>query len=202
MSNRDCIHGRSNSPRNPALRMPIFGDASRIHDTVNRMPGITSGMIESAKNRRLNGVLVRSFIQASEVPRQSEKIEVPIANWTELKNSRKVSALKYAVRKFSSVKTAGRLAVCGVRKLCHNKKTSGTSDSQHTSRIGMPISTHLESRLHRDALPASGKRETRVTASAMVPAAHRPTSVPIPKFAHTRGTLSCELRNQGTLATL
>ena len=39
-----------------------------IHDTVNRMPGITSGMIESAKNSVLNGVLVRSFIQASAVP--------------------------------------------------------------------------------------------------------------------------------------
>ena len=48
--------------------MPIFGLASMIHATVNRMPGMTSGMIASAKNSVLNGVLVRSFIQASAVP--------------------------------------------------------------------------------------------------------------------------------------
>ncbi len=58
------------------------------------MPGITSGMIESAKNSCLNGVLVRSFIQASAVPRKSANIAVPVANSTELKNRRKVSALK------------------------------------------------------------------------------------------------------------
>ncbi len=74
--------------------MPIFGLASMIQATTNRMPGITSGMIDSAKNSFLNGVLVRSFIQASAVPRQSAKIAVPAANCTELKNSRKVSALK------------------------------------------------------------------------------------------------------------
>ena len=50
------------------LMMPIFGLASRIHATVNRMPGMMSGMIESAKNSVLNGVLVRSFIHASAVP--------------------------------------------------------------------------------------------------------------------------------------
>ncbi len=83
-----------NSHCSQTLRMPIFGLASMIQDTTNRMPGITSGMSESAKNSRLNGVLVRSFIQASAVPRQSEKIAVPVANCTELKNSRKVSALK------------------------------------------------------------------------------------------------------------
>ena len=44
---------------------PIFGLASMIHATVNRMPGMTSGMMASAKNSVLNGVLVRSFIQAS-----------------------------------------------------------------------------------------------------------------------------------------
>ena len=74
--------------------MPIFGLASMIQATVNRMPGITSGMIESAKNSFLNGVLVRSFIQASVVPRHSANSAVPAAYCTELKNSRKVSALK------------------------------------------------------------------------------------------------------------
>ena len=74
--------------------MPIFGDPSMIHDTVNRMPGITSGMMDSAKNSRLNGVLVRSFIQASAVPRPSASRAVPTAYCTELKNSRNVSALK------------------------------------------------------------------------------------------------------------
>ena len=73
--------------------MPIFGLASMIQATTNRMPGITSGMIESAKNSFLNGVLVRSFIQASVVPRKSAKTEVPAAYCTEFKNSRNVSAL-------------------------------------------------------------------------------------------------------------
>ena len=55
-----------NSACSARLMMPIFGLASMIHDTVNRMPGMTSGMIDSAKNSVLNGVLVRSFIQASD----------------------------------------------------------------------------------------------------------------------------------------
>jgi hypothetical protein len=84
----------SNSFCSIRLRMPIFGDPSMIHETVNRMPGITRGMIESAKNSRLNGVLVRSFIQASAVPRPSANTAVPAAYCTELKNRRKVSALK------------------------------------------------------------------------------------------------------------
>ncbi len=76
------------------LTSPIFGLASMIHDTVNRMPGMTSGMIASAKNSVLNGVLVRSFIQASAVPTTSESAAAPTANCSELSNSRAVSALK------------------------------------------------------------------------------------------------------------
>ena len=57
-----------NQPCSSALMMPIFGLASRIHDTVNRIPGMISGMIESAKNKALHGVLVRSLIQAKKVP--------------------------------------------------------------------------------------------------------------------------------------
>jgi hypothetical protein len=76
------------------LIRPIFGLASIIHDTVNRMPGITSGMIASAKNSVLNGVLVRSFIQASAVPTISANSAEPTANCTELKNRRAVSDAK------------------------------------------------------------------------------------------------------------
>ena len=83
-----------NSPCSATLSSPIFGLASSIHATVNRMPGITSGMIASAKNSFLNGVLVRSFIQASAVPTTSANTAVPAANITELKNSRTVSAVK------------------------------------------------------------------------------------------------------------
>ncbi len=74
--------------------MPILGLASMIHDTANRMLGITSGMIERPKNSFLNGVLVRSFIQASAVPRPSDSAAAPIANSTELRNRRKVSVLR------------------------------------------------------------------------------------------------------------
>ena len=74
--------------------MPIFGLASSIHATVNRMPGITSGMIDSAKNSFLNGVLVRSFIQASAVPTTSANTAVPVAKITELTNRPKVSPVK------------------------------------------------------------------------------------------------------------
>ena len=73
------------------LISPIFGLASMIHDTVNRIPGITSGMMASAKNSVLNGVLVRSFIQASAVPTTSANTAEPTANWTELTNRRAVS---------------------------------------------------------------------------------------------------------------
>jgi len=70
------------------LIRPIFGLASMIHDTVNRMPGMTSGMIASAKNNVLKGVLVRSFIQASVVPTTSASTPAPVANCSELRNSR------------------------------------------------------------------------------------------------------------------
>ena len=42
---------------------------------------MTSGMIASAKNNVLNGVLVRSFIQARPVPTTSESAAAPIANY-------------------------------------------------------------------------------------------------------------------------
>ena len=83
-----------NSDCRATLSSPIFGLASSIHDTVNRMPGITSGMIASAKNSLLNGVLVRSFIQASIVPRKSANTAVPAANTTEFMNSGMVSVVK------------------------------------------------------------------------------------------------------------
>ena len=73
--------------------MPIFGLARRIQATVNRIPGMTSGMRESAKKIDLNGVLVRSFIHASVVPTRNAKSEVPNANWIEVQNSRQVSLL-------------------------------------------------------------------------------------------------------------
>jgi hypothetical protein len=75
---------------------PIFGLPSRIHDTVKRMPGMTSGMSDSAKNSALNGVLVRSFIHASAVPMTKARIAVPVANLIEFQNSTQVSAEPYA----------------------------------------------------------------------------------------------------------
>ena len=60
--------------------MPIFGLARRIQATVNRIPGMTSGMMESAKKIDLNGVLVRSFIHARAVPSRNAKSEAPNAN--------------------------------------------------------------------------------------------------------------------------
>jgi hypothetical protein len=50
-----------------------------------------SGMIDRAKNSVLNGVLVRSFIHASAVPRTKAKSDAPSANWTEFQKSRSVS---------------------------------------------------------------------------------------------------------------
>ena len=67
--------------------MPIFGLASRIHATVNRIAGMTSGMSDSAKNSDLNGVLVRSFIHASAVPTTNAKSDAPTANRIEFQNS-------------------------------------------------------------------------------------------------------------------
>ena len=73
--------------------MPICGLASRIHEIVNRIDGMTSGMIDSAKKSALNGVLVRSFIHASAVPSRNAKIDVPAANCSDVQNRRSVSAL-------------------------------------------------------------------------------------------------------------
>jgi hypothetical protein len=58
------------------------------------MPGITNGMIASAKKSVLKGVLVRSFIQASAVPTTSESKAAPIENCRELKRRRALSLLK------------------------------------------------------------------------------------------------------------
>ena len=80
------------------MRAPATGrsSGSAIRPSI-RASGVSSiakarnGMIASAKNSFLNGVLVRSFIQASAVPRISAKVDVPAANTTEFTNSRKVS---------------------------------------------------------------------------------------------------------------
>ena len=77
--------------------MPILGLPNNIHATVNKMPGMINGIIDSAKNNDLNGVLVRSFNHAKNVPSVKANIEVPTANWMELKNSLRVSQLPYAV---------------------------------------------------------------------------------------------------------
>ena len=55
------------------------GLPSRIHATTNRMPGTTSGTSDSAKNSRLPGVLVRSFIHASAVPSTNATSALPAA---------------------------------------------------------------------------------------------------------------------------
>src|SRR5215472_6843014 len=129
-----------------------------IHDTVKRMPGITNGMIASAKNSVLNGVLVRSFIQARPVPTTSESTAAPVANCRELKKSRALSLLRYAVRKFSSVYCAGAVAVCGVRKLCQSRNASGTTASQTTSATGTPSASHFAS--NRGAAGTGARRPT------------------------------------------
>jgi hypothetical protein len=51
------------------------------------------GISDSAKNSDLNGVLVRSFIQASVVPTTKANSAVPDANFTEFQNRRAVSEL-------------------------------------------------------------------------------------------------------------
>src|SRR5436190_23323272 len=135
----------SNSFCKARLMSPIFGLASMIHETVNRMPGMTSGTIVSAKNSALNGVLVRSFIQARPVPTKRASTAAPEANCTELMNRRAVSVLKYAMRKFSSVNCAGAAAVCGVRMLCQSRKTSGTRASHAMAAIDNPITMPLNS---------------------------------------------------------
>ena len=52
-----------------------------------------SGMIDSAKNTRLNGVLVRSFIHASNVPIPNAISDDPIAKRSESATSRPVPVL-------------------------------------------------------------------------------------------------------------
>ena len=59
--------------------MPIFGLASRIHDTVKRIAGMTRGMSDNAKNSDLKGVLVRSLIQAKKVPITKATADDPAA---------------------------------------------------------------------------------------------------------------------------
>ena len=74
------------------LMSPIFGLPSRIQATVKRIPGMMSGITDSAKNRPLKGVLVRSFIHASSVPMTNESAAAPVANLSELPNRIQVSA--------------------------------------------------------------------------------------------------------------
>ena len=77
--------------------MPIFGLASRVHATVKRMFGITSGTSDSAKKSDLNGVLVRSLIQASKAPGRKANMAVPEANFSELNKRASVSRFENAV---------------------------------------------------------------------------------------------------------
>jgi hypothetical protein len=80
------------------------------------------------------------------------------------------------------VNTAGRAAVSGVRKLCHSRKTSGTSDSHITSATGTPISSHFASKRR----PIGGVNSCRV--------ARRPTASLM--FARdARVPLSCQRRS-------
>jgi hypothetical protein len=74
------------------LTSPIFGLPSRIQATVKRIPGMMSGMIDSAKNSDLNGVLVRSFIQASSVPSANASSDAPAANLSEFQKRSHVSS--------------------------------------------------------------------------------------------------------------
>src|SRR4051794_32809568 len=92
-----------NQFRKTRLKMPIFGLASMIQETVKRIPGITSGITDMAKKSGFSGVLVRSLTHAKKVPTRREKTAVPLANFRELRRSGMDSALVYAVRKFSSV---------------------------------------------------------------------------------------------------
>ena len=77
--------------------MPILGLASSIHATVNKIPGIMSGISESAKNSDLKGVLVRSLIHASVAPMKNASVAVPTAKRTEFQTRRAVSLLVWAV---------------------------------------------------------------------------------------------------------
>jgi hypothetical protein len=65
------LKGGESKPNNDMaqeLSKPILGLASMIQEMVNKMPGMMSGTMDNAKNKRRSGVLVRSFIQASAVP--------------------------------------------------------------------------------------------------------------------------------------
>ena len=75
------------------LMMPILGLASSIDATVNKIPGIMSGISESAKNSDLRGVLVRSLIHASVAPMKNASVAVPTAKRTEFQTRRAVSLL-------------------------------------------------------------------------------------------------------------
>src|SRR5438132_14059048 len=123
MSNGGCA--RPNQRWINWLTMPICGLARRIHATVKRIDGMTSGMRDSAKKNDLNGVFVRSFIHASAVPTTNEKSDAPNAKRMEVANRRNVSVVPYAAAKLASVHTAGTVAVCGVRKLCQMRNASG-----------------------------------------------------------------------------
>ena len=74
--------------------MPILGLAKKIQVTVNRIPGIIKGTTESVKNNFLNGVLVRSFIQARAVPVIKAKIDDPVAKAREFRNKAHVCELE------------------------------------------------------------------------------------------------------------
>ena len=76
---------------------PILGLANMIQEMVNKMPGMMSGTMDKAKNKRRKGVLVRSFIQANAVPMTNANNEVPNANCTEFQKMATVSGLVYAV---------------------------------------------------------------------------------------------------------
>ena len=83
----------ANSCCSARLMMPIFGLASRIQETVNRIAGMTSGMSDKAKNSDLKAVLVRSLTQAKNVPIVKASAADPAAKAAELPSRRKVSPL-------------------------------------------------------------------------------------------------------------
>jgi hypothetical protein len=88
---------KPNSDMAHELSKPILGLANMIHEMVNKMPGMMSGTIDNAKNKRRSGVLVRSFIQANAVPMTNANKDVPNANCTEFQKIATVSGLLYAV---------------------------------------------------------------------------------------------------------
>ena len=94
------LKGGESKPNNDMaqeLSKPILGLANMIQEMVNKMPGMMSGTMDNAKNKRRSGVLVRSFIQANAVPMTNASKEVPNANCTEFQTIATVSGLLYAV---------------------------------------------------------------------------------------------------------